>query len=319
MNLPDGTLAWYEMQKVMKEEKLKELIEGKDEMIGRIFQRKVPGYGEHFGVVVKQTNSHKFQIIYDDYKNTERIKTLSRSQISKGIIPEGTGLHHVQEALDTYKKEQAEAEKLHQAAVGRYSIHEAHNAKIRRGELHAESAQVLLGVDDHAGSMPIWAALDRATEFLKPSLRNIASLAHNLLATNGKDFSFIRHNAFCGAAQADFNRGVDRYIACLVKELSHIRCCDVPTPKSYAEAIKGDFAKYWVEAIEREIANLEEHKVFEWTYPEPTDNVHVDSTWAFKPKSNDRGQISRFKARLCARGFKQLYGIDYISLSLIHI
>ena len=37
-----------------------------------------------------------------------------------------------------------------------------------------------------------------------------------------------------------------------------------------------------------------------------------DGMWSFKVKPNDKGQIDKFKARLCARGFREIYGVDYI-------
>lgn len=37
----------------------------------------------------------------------------------------------------------------------------------------------------------------------------------------------------------------------------------------------------------------------------------IDSKWVFKKLKNEEGEIRRFKARLCARGFMQEKNIDY--------
>ena len=37
----------------------------------------------------------------------------------------------------------------------------------------------------------------------------------------------------------------------------------------------------------------------------------VDCKWTYKIKSGDHGRPERYKARLCARGFTQIYGIDF--------
>ena len=83
------------------------------------------------------------------------------------------------------------------------------------------------------------------------------------------------------------------------------------TPRSYKEAMRGDFRKYWEQAVATEVQNLLSHKVFEWV-AKPVDKRLIDSNWASKIKTNDQGQISKFKARLVARGFRQVYGIDYV-------
>ncbi len=71
--------------------------------------------------------------------------------------------------------------------------------------------------------------------------------------------------------------------------------------------------KYW-EAIKLEIATLE--NIAAWSVVDRYDSDgaphHViPSTWAFKCKQYPDGQIKKFKARFCARGNKQLEGINF--------
>ena len=97
----------------------------------------------------------------------------------------------------------------------------------------------------------------------------------------------------------------------LVEGLKHLKARDVPTPKKYSDAIEGDFKEFWKASIHKEIANLEDHNTWEWT-DLPKGRKPIDATWAFRVKPNDDGLIEKFKSRLCARGFKEIYGIDYI-------
>ena len=49
-----------------------------------------------------------------------------------------------------------------------------------------------------------------------------------------------------------------------------------------------------------------------WKYVRrPRDVELIDSKWIFKLKYNEDGKIDKYKARLCARGFKQVHGVNY--------
>jgi hypothetical protein len=43
----------------------------------------------------------------------------------------------------------------------------------------------------------------------------------------------------------------------------------------------------------------------------------VDCKWVLRIKKNAAGEIEKYKARLVARGFTQIYGIDYIDYGFI--
>ena len=43
----------------------------------------------------------------------------------------------------------------------------------------------------------------------------------------------------------------------------------------------------------------------------PPDMNMVDSRWVFRIKKNTAGEIDKYKARLVARGFTQIYRVDY--------
>ena len=83
---------------------------------------------------------------------------------------------------------------------------------------------------------------------------------------------------------------------------------------SWQEATRGKFAdKYW-EAMKLGTASLE--NIDAWSVVDRYDfngapHHVIPSTWAFKCKQYPDGWIKKFKACFCARGNKQLEGIDF--------
>ena len=99
--------------------------------------------------------------------------------------------------------------------------------------------------------------------------------------------------------------------ATVVTDLRHTLARKVPTPKSYKEALAGDFADAWNEAVLRELKNLQDHDVWEWCELPEGRNHTIDATWAWRVKPTSQGFVDKLKARLCARGFREIYGMDY--------
>ena len=82
------------------------------------------------------------------------------------------------------------------------------------------------------------------------------------------------------------------------------------SPQSIAEAQKRlDWPK-WKEAMERELNTLEKARTWE-TVPRPPNTEIVGSKWVFRIKRKADGTIDKYKARLVARGFTQIYGVNY--------
>ena len=100
-------------------------------------------------------------------------------------------------------------------------------------------------------------------------------------------------------------------VANAVKGLEGVRARDVPEPSSYKKAVQSEHAHFWREAIVRELANLESYDIWEWC-DLPPGRKCIDTTWAFKVKTNALGFIDKFKARCCARGYRQIYGLDFL-------
>lgn len=78
------------------------------------------------------------------------------------------------------------------------------------------------------------------------------------------------------------------------------------------EALSGEHAAIWQEAMRREMAGHFTAGTFApdkgtWT---PGDNI-TSGKWIFLWKHDEFGVVTRAKARLCARGFSQVHGVDY--------
>ncbi|CAI5468599.1 unnamed protein product [Closterium sp. Yama58-4] len=84
---------------------------------------------------------------------------------------------------------------------------------------------------------------------------------------------------------------------------------DIPTPRSYAEAIAGDYSSQWQTAMDAEMASWKSTGTYVDEVPPPGANI-VDGMWIFRVK-RPPGSPPVFKARYVARGFRQREGVDF--------
>ena len=85
---------------------------------------------------------------------------------------------------------------------------------------------------------------------------------------------------------------------------------EIQTPSTYHEAIASPQKSKWMQAIDEELDSLRRQDTWKLV-PRTRDMFVVQSKWVFKLKTNEVGEITRYKARLVARGFPQTEGIDY--------
>src|SRR5438045_4931011 len=85
----------------------------------------------------------------------------------------------------------------------------------------------------------------------------------------------------------------------------------IPIPKSYSTAVADPiYGSEWRAAIQEEIASLQANNM--WVEEKVPKGTNLVSTkWVFTVKLWVDGTVERFKARLVARGFSQVYGEDY--------
>ena len=84
-----------------------------------------------------------------------------------------------------------------------------------------------------------------------------------------------------------------------------------PDNPSYDEAMSGEHQSDYLKAAVLELKTLQDDLRC-WELVRRTDEMNVlPSTWAFKCKRYPDGRIKKFKARFCARGDRQVEGVDY--------
>ncbi|CAI7863109.1 unnamed protein product [Closterium sp. NIES-53] len=84
---------------------------------------------------------------------------------------------------------------------------------------------------------------------------------------------------------------------------------DIPTPRSYAEAIEGPYSSQWQAAMDAEMASWKSIGTYVDEVPPPGANI-VSGMWIFRVE-RPPGSPPAFKARYIARGFSQRQGVDF--------
>ncbi|KAJ3503727.1 hypothetical protein NLJ89_g8305 [Agrocybe chaxingu] len=81
-------------------------------------------------------------------------------------------------------------------------------------------------------------------------------------------------------------------------------------PRTLAEAQGRADWPMWEEAIQKELESLQKAGTWKVVERPPGKNI-VGCKWVFRIKKDAFGRIEKYKARLVARGFTQVYGVDY--------
>lgn len=80
-----------------------------------------------------------------------------------------------------------------------------------------------------------------------------------------------------------------------------------PEPTYYSKVIQ---YPHWRHAITNELQALEENNTWTLT-PLPPGKRPIGCKWIFKTTLNSDGSVERYKARLVARGYTQIEGLDF--------
>jgi hypothetical protein len=85
---------------------------------------------------------------------------------------------------------------------------------------------------------------------------------------------------------------------------------DAEDNPTWEQAMNGPDAEGYMEAAKKEIHTLKNKNAWEVVDRKDWMNV-LPSTWAFKCKRYPDGMVRKLKARFCARGDRQVEGVDY--------
>ena len=86
---------------------------------------------------------------------------------------------------------------------------------------------------------------------------------------------------------------------------------ELDPPLNFNDIFGRPDGKKWLEAVENELNNMKIKKVYSVVKSIPNNKNLISSKWVFSYKRDDKGNIIKYKARLVARGFSQIYGVDY--------
>ena len=85
---------------------------------------------------------------------------------------------------------------------------------------------------------------------------------------------------------------------------------DHDEPTNYEEAMVSPDSATWLEAMRSEIRSMYGNKV--WTLIDlPNDRRDIENKWIFKKKTDADGNVTVYKARLVAKCFQQVQGVEY--------
>ncbi|CAI7895273.1 unnamed protein product [Closterium sp. NIES-54] len=129
-----------------------------------------------------------------------------------------------------------------------------------------------------------------------PSIGGECALGTDVLEDRQKEFE-------CLAA------AVPRFASMLLSPEGDSDAPDIPTPRSYAEAITGPYSPRWQAAMDAEMASWKSTGTYIDAVPPSRANI-VDGMWIFRVK-RPPGSPPAFKARYVARGFIQRQGVNF--------
>ena len=99
-------------------------------------------------------------------------------------------------------------------------------------------------------------------------------------------------------------RYIEMYLAAAAEEEAK------QSPQSVEEALNSTQKGKWEEAMKGEMDSLRENGVFDFV-DKPRGKKVVKSKWVLRVKTNEIGEIEKYKARVAAKGYSQVEGVDY--------
>ena len=85
---------------------------------------------------------------------------------------------------------------------------------------------------------------------------------------------------------------------------------DHDEPTNYEEAMMSPDSAKWLEAMKSEMGSMYKNKV--WTLIDlPDDRRAIEIKWIFKKKTDTDSSVTIYKARIVAKSFRQVQGVDY--------
>ncbi|CAI7869310.1 unnamed protein product [Closterium sp. NIES-53] len=129
-----------------------------------------------------------------------------------------------------------------------------------------------------------------------PSIGGECALGTDVLEDKQEDFECL-------------TAAVPHLVAMLLAPKGDPDALDIPTPRSYAEAITGRYSSQWQTTMDAEMASWKSTGTYVDVVPPPGAKI-VDVMWIFRVK-RPSGSPLVFKDRYVAQGFNQRQGVDF--------
>ncbi|CAI7774934.1 unnamed protein product [Closterium sp. NIES-54] len=146
---------------------------------------------------------------------------------------------------------------------------------------------------DYAASL---VAESESASVCPPSVGGECALGTDVLEDRQEEFEY-------------FAAAVPHLVSMLLAPEGDPDASDIPTSRSYAEAIEGPYSSQWQAAMDAEMASWKSTGTYVDEVPPPGANI-VSGMWIFRVK-RPSGSPPAFKARYVARGFSQRHGVDF--------
>lgn len=91
-------------------------------------------------------------------------------------------------------------------------------------------------------------------------------------------------------------------------------CCNLVTgkvPNTVQDAMNGENSEKWKEAMDLEMNEMAKKEVWDIVERPSRDKRVIGAKWVFAIKNDKEGNVSRYKARLVAQGFKKTMKMSY--------
>ncbi|CAI7878312.1 unnamed protein product [Closterium sp. NIES-54] len=158
----------------------------------------------------------------------------------------------------------------------------------------------------HQQKLPTTPLIIEADEVRRPSSQVQVTVSEEEISGVAEDGGEPEKEEQQQQQQQDAPQGTD----CDEEEIALCYWAAVPEPKTLAEALSGPDAERWKLSVKEEYDSLLENETWELCELPPGKKA-ISSKLIFRHKYGPDGELTRYKARLAAKGFQQTKGKDF--------